>query len=546
MSGPVVAIGFVLLLGVGILIASSIFGSGAANPSGPIAGQPTASGTNSGGASGGQINLLGDDPPTLDPHLAGDTSSATYIVEIFSGLVTLGTDLKIKPDLAESYNISQDGLTYTFKLRKDAKFHDGKQVTADDVKYSFERAADPATGSTTAHEYLGDIVGVPDKLAGKAKEISGIRVVDPNTIEIKIDQPKAYFLAKMSYPTAFVVDRNNIEKGGKGWFNKPNGTGPFKLGEWKKGESIVLERNPNFYNGAPKLDRVNFNLAGGSAMTMYENNEIDVTGVGISDIDRVRDKSNPLNAQLSIHDELSIFYVGMNVKMPPFDDPKVRQAFNMAVDKQKIVSSIIKDLLVVANGVLPPGMPGYNDKLKGYSYDPAKAKALVADSKYASGLPDITLTIPGSSSTNPPTVDAMVQMWKENLGANVKIQQIDWPLFLQDVKQNKYQFFQQGWVADYADPQDFLDILFRCNSKENNTGYCNQDVDKLLVQAQVEQSSDKRIQLYQQAEQKIVDDAAWIPTWFGRAYVLVKPRVQGYEVPPMVVPVLGKVSVTGK
>jgi oligopeptide transport system substrate-binding protein len=268
-----------------------------------------------------------------------------------------------------------------------------------------------------------------------------------------------------------------------------------------------------------------------------------VTGVGIADIDRVRDKSNPLNQQLSVHDELSIFYIGMNSKMAPFDDPKVRQAFNYAVDKQKIISAIYKDLLSVGNGILPPGMPGYNPNLKGYTYDPEKAKSLLAESKYAGKLPEITLTIPGSSSTNPPGDEAMVQMWKDTLGASIKIQQIDWPLFLQDVKQNKFQFFEQGWVADYADPQDFLDILFRCNSRENNTGYCNPDVDKILAQAAVEQNSDRRIALYQQVEQMIVNDSPWISTWLGRGYTLVKPRVKGWTNPAMIVPHLAVVSV---
>src|SRR3990172_919143 len=156
-------------------------------------------------SSGGQLTLLGGDPPTLDPAKAGDVESATYIVEIFSGLLTLNKELKVTADIAKEWSISQDGKTYAFKLRDDAKFHDGKPVTAKDFKYSIERAADPKTESTSADTYLGDIIGVKDKLSGKAKEVQGVKVVDDYTLQIEIDSPKSYFLAKLTYPTAFVL-----------------------------------------------------------------------------------------------------------------------------------------------------------------------------------------------------------------------------------------------------------------------------------------------------------------------------------------------------
>ncbi|MBI4496404.1 MAG: peptide ABC transporter substrate-binding protein [Chloroflexi bacterium] len=543
LSGMVVAIGFVLLLGVGVLAASLIFGSGAQQPG-------TGPGPQSGSSAGasGELILLGSDPPTLDPHLAGDTASAEYIVEVFSGLVTLDNQLRVQPDLADSWKVSDDGKTYTFTLNPNAKFHSGRAVTAEDVKYSIERAADPKTQSTTADAYLGDIVGVKDKLASKASEVAGVKVLDSRTVQIQIDEPKAYFLAKMTYPTAFVVDKANVESG-RAWTDKPNGTGPFTLKEWRKGERIILERNPDHFRTPPKLERLVFNLAGGSSMTMYENDEIAISGVGINDIERVLDTSNPLNKELKVHDELSTFYIGFNNKTAPFDDKLVRQAFSHALDKERIIEVVLKGLLQPAYTILPPGMPGYSANLPGLRYDPEKARQLLAQSKYAGKLPEITMIIPGQASTPPPTVEAMVEMWKQNLGVDVKIQQVEWATFLQEVKPKtagqggKYQMYQLGWIADYADPQDFLDILFHCQSLENNGAYCNRDADKLLEQARVEQDIEKRLALYQQVEQMIVQDAPWLPTWHGRSYLVVKPWVKGYQPAAMVVPTYARVAV---
>ena len=539
------ALVLVLVVLVGVLAVS--MGSG--NESGSTSGsnQSTTS-ASSGGSAGGQFTLLGGDPPTLDPARAGDVESATYIVEIFSGLLTLSKELKVTPDIAKEWSISQDGKTYTFKLRDDAKFHDGKAVTAKDFKYSIERAADPKTESTSADTYLGDIIGVKDKLSGKAREVQGVKVVDDYTLQLEIDSPKSYFLSKLTYPTAFVLDGANVE-GSRNWTDKPNGSGPFKLKEWKKGERIILERNANFYNGAPKLERVNYILSGGSPMAMYENGEIDITGVSIFDIDRVMDPKEPLNNQLRITPMMDIFYVGFNATVAPFDDVKVRQAFNHAVDKDKIIEVVLRNLYQRADGILPPEMPGYNPNVKGLKYDPTRAKELIAQSKYsdASKFPPIVMSIPGTFAATSTLTEAISQMWEQNLGVKVQLQQVEWATYLEDLKQHKYQLYSDiGWIADYPDPQNFLDLLFHSGSLENNSLYSNAQVDKVLEQARLETKDEARLKLYQQAEQMIVDDAPWIPLWFTKSYVLVKPYIKGYDVTPMIVPQLKDVYIEGK
>jgi oligopeptide transport system substrate-binding protein len=508
-----------------------------------------------GAPASGELRLIGADPPTLDPAVSEDADSATYIVEIFSGLVTyeVGSDnrMSIVPDLAEKWDISQDGRTYTFTLRAGAKFHSGKPVTAQDFKYSIERALKPATLSTTADTYLGDIVGAQDMLAGRATSASGIEAVDDRTLRITIDASKPYFLAKLTYPTAFVVDRANVESG-RTWTSRPNGTGPFKLTEWQLGQRIVLEQNPDYYRGPPKLQKATFLLAAGASMTMFENNEIDVTGVSAFDIDRVSDPSNPLSKQLITCPgetlgcpNYDIFYVAFNTRSAPFDDINVRRAFVQSVNVEQIANVVLRGLYDPAKGILPQGFPGYNPNVKPLAFNPDAAKAALAASRYgsAAGLPRIVLTLPGGGATAPGSIEAVLEQWRTNLGVDVQVQQVEFATFLSQLNRGAYGLFSLGWIADYIDPHDFLDILFYSKSNQNHPGYKNETVDRLLEQARTERDDATRISLYQQVEQAILDDAAWLPLWHTKSYILVSPQVKGFKVLPFVFPMLKDVSI---
>ena len=495
---------------------------------------------------GGTFRRLWADPPTLDPHLTSDTTSAFLVVEIYSGLVTLSTDLQLVPDIAERWDISSDGLVYTFLLRPEAKFHDGTPVTARDFKWSMERAANPDTASPVADTYLNDIVGAEDVFEGRATDISGIKVIDDHTLQITIDEPKAYFLAKMTYPTAYVLDRENVEAGGRNWFDEPNGTGPFRLKEYKIGERIVLERNDLYYREPANLDSIVMNLAGGQAMAMYENDEIDITGIGLFDLDRVQDPTNPLKKELVVAPpNFNISYIGFNTSMPPFDDLKFRQALNHAIDKELIAKEVLSDLVVPAYGILPPGFPAYNSGIEGLRFDADLANQLLAESRYASpdDRPPIVVSVPGTGGTIGLDLEVVLEMWRQVLGVDVEIQQEEWATYLQDLNRSRFQAFAGiGWEADYPDPQDFLDILFHSESSINHGAYSNPEVDSILEEARVEQDVVQRTDLYRQAEVMIVQDAAWVPLWYqGERYVLIKPQVQGYELTPMIIPKLRQV-----
>jgi len=482
---------------------------------------------------GGVLNLYSIDPVTLDPALSGDMTSHNYILQLFGGLVRLDDDLKPAPDIAQSWKVSSDGKTYTFYLRHDVRFHDGREVRAQDFKYSWERACQPATGSHTAATYLGDIVGVLEVLAGKTQEISGVKVIDDWTLEVTIDAPRSYFLFKLSYSTAFVVDKGNVESGKK-WWLKPNGTGPFKLKKWDKEELMILERNELYYAEKAKLNSVVFMLWGGVPMNMYELGEIDVTDVYFSYIDRVTDKKAPFYPELRIVPELSFSYIGFDTTKPPFDDVNIRRAFSKALDKDKLVSLVFKDTVRRADGILPPGMPGFNQDLEGLNSDVVEAKALIRASKYGdvSNLPPITITTSGWGGLIASGLEAAVYQWRQNLGVEVKVRQLEPERFLYHLKEEKDEMFYIGWIADYPHPQNFLEVLFHSGTNYNYGEYSNPEVDSLLKEAAVEQDIGLSLELYQQAEQKLVSDAACLPLWFGQNYILVKPHIKGYNLNP--------------
>jgi len=441
-----------------------------------------------------------------------DSTSAEYVVHLFSGLVSLNSDLKVVPDLADHWEISGDGRTYTFHLLPEATFQDGKPIAAEDFVYALTRACSPELGSPVALSYLSDIVGVSDYGAGRADHISGVKALSEHVLEIEIDAPKVYFLAKLTYPTAFVVDREQVEREGSAWSRAPNGSGPY-------------------YGQRPALDRIEFNLSGGLPITMYENDRLDIVGIGAAEIERISDPANPLHVEHHIASELSVQYLGLNVNRPPFDDIRVRQAFAHAIDAHRIADLVRKGTALAAKGVLPPAMPDYDEALEGNRYDPERARALLVESRYGKQgtMPEIVLAVSGTSGHMPPVARAVLSMLEENLGIEARVEQVDWPHFLQDLNDQRYQMFSIGWIADYPDSQNFLDLLFHSQSSQNHTGYANAEVDRLLEQARVEIDPAKRTALYRQAERVIVGDAPWIPLTHGVTHTLVKPYVKGYH-----------------
>ena len=506
--------------------------------------QPDSEETTTGTIEGDVLKLYGIDPYTLDPALAGDATSNEYILQLYNGLVRLNDNLEPVTDIAMDWHISDDGRVYTFKLRDDVYFHDGKQVKAQDFKYSWERACNPATGSQTAATYLGDIVGAKEMLAGESEVISGVEVVNDYTLRVTIDEPTSYFLYKMTYVTSFVVDGDNVAEG-DGWWRQPNGTGPFKLWRWDKNSMIILEKNNLYYGEKAKLDFVAYSLWTGIPMNLYEMGEIDIATVGMSYIDKVTDEAGDFYQDLTVVPEMSLIYIGFNCSEPPFNDVNIRLAFSMAIDKGKLVSLVFKDTVTRADGILPLDMPGYNEDLSGFGYNVDEARVLIAASEYGdvANLPTITITTGGWGGLISSELEAIINEWRVNLGVEVEVRQLEPEQFLYSLIEEKDEMFYWGWGADYPHPQNFLEVLFYSGTEYNIGEYSNAEVDSLLKAANRELDKEASFELYRQAEQLLVDEAACIPLWFGESYVLTKPYINGYNLNPLGFAMLNEVSI---
>jgi oligopeptide transport system substrate-binding protein len=480
-------------------------------------------------------------PQEYDPattHGGGD-----YL--IFEGLVTYNQKLEIVPALAASWDVSADGTVYTFHLQPKAVFHNGKPVTAKDVVYSWERAADPKTNSDTVMTYMSDIVGVKEMHDGSADHISGLKVIDDHTLQVTIDAAKPYFLYKLTYPTGDVVDQANVESG-NGWYRTPNGTGPYRLVRWDSMERMIYQRFDDYYGAKPAIPMIIYTLYSGDEFRLYQEGAVDLGGVSSYDIERVTDPTDPLSKELVTGVSLCTSYIQFDVTKPPFDDVKVRQAFILAFDKTKYLDVVLKDSDVPAKGLYPPALPGYNLDLKGYDYDPARARELIKESKYGSvdAFPEIIFTTSGYASDPDSLVAAMSQMWKQNLGVDITVQNLDPAKMVdQSTREDYGQLTSSGWCADYPDPENFADVLFHTGADMNKGNYSNPELDQILEKARIEPNVDQRIKLYQQAEQIIVDDAAAIFLYHSNSYIVVKPYVKGYTLSPIsTYPVLRYVS----
>lgn len=491
-------------------------------PATPTLAPPTATPAPHIEPAGNELRLYAQDPETLDPALVQDVTSHSFVSLLFSGLVTLDSNLEVVPDLAERWDVDETGTVYTFYLRKDALFHNGQPVTAEDVRYSLERACDPKRGSVQrAQSYLDDIVGVMERTLGQADSIGGLQVLDDYTLQITIDAPKPYFLSKLTYPTSYVVNRENVEDTSRKWTSNPIGSGPFKMSENGVNEMILVAFD-DYYRGRPQVDRVVFKYRG-QPMNQYERGELDVIEVSLDNIDRVLDPNDPLHADLRVVSQLDVWYIGFNTSIPPFDDPQVRRAFAYATNKKAIAEIAFNKMVVPAEGILPPGMPGYDPDLEGIPYDPDLAVEEIVASTYGdvSELPPIILTVTGAG-----TGEMLAEMYKEVLGVDIEVEVVDWGVFLSGLDAQEYQMFSLGWIGDYPDPQNFVDLLFHSESAYNHGAYNNPELDALVEEARTEQDHERRLALYREAEALLVQDAAWIPLYHSGGYYLVKPYVQ--------------------
>lgn len=490
------------------------------------------------GRGNSMIVTFKDDISTLDPAIGYDWQNWSIIKSIFDGLMDYdpGTT-KLVPHLAESFTVSADGKTYTFKLRRGIKFHNGREVTAQDVKYSLERTLNPKTQSPGAG-FFGDIAGSKEFADGKAQEVSGIKVLDPTTIAFTLSKANAAFLHILALNFAHVVPKEEVEKAGADFGHKPVGTGAFKVKEWVLGQRLVLVRNPDYFmKGKPYLDEIVFQVGvePNVAFLKLQRGEVDILGDGIPPAEFVKVMNDPtLRALVAVGDQLQTGYVTINTQVKPFTDVRVRRALNMAVDKSRIVR-IINNRAVPATQVLPPLMPGYDKDYKGYAFDRAQAKKLLAEAGYPNGF----ATVLYANNTDPnPRIAQAIQQDLAAIGVKAELKTLAQSTVIEagGSKGQAPLLWSGGmaWIADYPDPNDFYWPILSCASLAPGTWnwawYCNQKIEKLVEAADAlvqPNQAGVREAKYREISRMIMQDAPWIPIFNEKRYTMHSARMGG-------------------
>jgi peptide/nickel transport system substrate-binding protein/oligopeptide transport system substrate-binding protein len=475
---------------------------------------------------------LGHDPATLDPARIKDIYSRSVSQQIFDGLVQFDRSLNIVPALAEFWKASRDGLTWTFVLRKGATFHHGREVTADDVVFSLTRLLDPRVKSGAADLFLG-ITGAQEFRAGRATHVAGLAAVDRHTVRVSLSEALTPFVSALAVGHAKIVPRDLVEREGERFGTQPVGSGPFRFVRWERGRAIVLAANRDHFEGPPRLSKVLFRIfPGNDADAMYQEFE---RGELEDAPPPTRDYGRAVASRSHVHVKrpmFSIRWYGLNTRVKPLDDRRVRQALIHAVDRVAVVQAVYASRHVLARGVLPPGTQGFNPTLQGYSYDPDKARKLLAEAGYpgGQGLRPIAIWSSVKRQEIVHQHEEVRKYWAA-IGVASQIEYVtDWPTFARSLDEGKMPVFLHGWYADVPDPDNFLFKLFHSRSPQNFFGYANPAVDDLLVQARSERDIIRRIELYRKAEELVVADVPVIPILHHTYERLFQPYVRSVEV----------------
>jgi len=481
-----------------------------------------------------------DDITTLDPAIGYDWVNWSMIKSLYSRLMDYapGTPNPV-PSLAESFTVSPDGLTYTFKLHKGVKFSNGRVVVASDVKYSIERAVDPKTQGPGAG-FFGAIKGFEDETGGKTTTLAGIETPDDSTVIFNLSRPDATFLHVLAINFASVVPKEAVEAAAGDFGKKPVGSGTFILKDWTIGQQLVFERNKDYFvKGVPYID--SFKVEVGQeplvALLRLQKGEVDIAGDGIPPAKFLEIKNSADGAQMIVDGEqLHTGYITLNTKVKPFDNVKVRQALNMAINKERI-TRILNGRATPANQPLPPLMPGYDKAFTGYAYDVAKAKALLAEA----GYPDGFETVLYSTNTDPqPRIAQAIQQDLAAVGVKAEVRALAQANVISagGTEGEAPMIWSGGmaWIADFPDPSNFYGPILGCAGAVpggwNWSWYCNADLDKRAVAADSMSDPAKaaeRTAAWGKIFTDIMADAPWIPVINERRVVAKSLRMGGAD-----------------
>ena len=477
----------------------------------------------------------GGDSVGLDPALEDDGESFKVCDNLYDTLVQYkqeSTDLE--PGLAETWETSPDGLTWTFHLRKGVKFHDGTDCNADAVVFSLRRQYDE---TLPAHRVEG--VFKYWKSMSMSDIVRDVRAPDPLTVVIELKQPNAPFLSNLAMNFCAIVSPAAVQKHGKDYFKNPCGSGPFRFREWIKDDRIVLERNPDYWAGAPKLDRLVFRCIPDNAVRLLELKKGTIDGTDNLIPDFLSEIQQDPNLRFTSQPGMNVGYLALNMDRPPFDNLKVRQAVNHALHKKALVDNLFQGLATPAKNPIPPTMWGYDDDIQPYAYDPAKARDLLAEAGFPNGFQTElwAMSSPRPYMPQPLKIAQAIQADLNAVGIQAKLVTWEWGTYLDKVENGGHPMALLGWIGDNGDPDNFLYVLLdktvaASKPSQNIAFYRSDELHEILVEARQVSDHARRAALYRKAQEIIHRDAPWVPLVHTTQTAAFRQKVRGFHLHP--------------
>ncbi|WP_312699951.1 ABC transporter substrate-binding protein [Sedimentibacter sp.] len=481
--------------------------------------------------------VTNDEQTTCDVQKT--TEYYTIPLNIYERLVETQTNFdgtsELVPGLAEKWDITDDGLEYVFHLRKGVKFHNGEEFKADDVVYTFERMLKPETNALN-QDFIMAVKGAGEMSEGNADKLAGLEVVDEYTIKMTLEEPYAPFLANLATPGVSIYNRKFTEEAGDQFGLTPEktcGTGPFRLTKWELNSETQADAFDGYWKGRAKLDAVNWKTVkdADTQRMMFENGELDEF-----DCDAAPSQiayfanSEKYKDWLKIGNRVGIYYYSINANIKPFDDVRIRKAFQMAVDKQQLLDTLYDGRGLVQSGIMPPGLIGHNPDLPEIKYDPEKAMALMAEAGYPNGF-DMELCMV-TDSPNTLRLNEMVQAMLAKVNIRAEIKQMDEASWYGVRAEGQLGSYTTSWSADFNDPDNFFYTFFAPqNTTKRSFNYANAEASKKVVEARGMVDPEERVKVYRELEKQIIqEDAAWVPLYLRQHIFIVNPRVQNYVV----------------
>ncbi len=482
---------------------------------------------------------VGAEPEDIDPHVVTGVPEHHIIAALTEGLVAEDpVDLHPVPGVAEKWEVSEDGKVYTFQIRENAKWSNGDPVTSTDFAESYKRILTPALASKYAY-MLFVMEGAEDYSTGKLKDFSkvGVKVINKQTLQIKLNAPTPYFLSLLNHYTWFPVHISTVKKydgltkRGSGWTKPENfvGNGAFNLKSWTLGRKLVVEKSPTYWDAkSTKLDEIHFFAI--ELETTQENafRAGQLHNIYNLHIDKVATYKKEHADELRIKPHLASYFYRFNVNKKPCDDVRIRQALTMAIDRESIVKNVTKGEQMASTFFTPPGVGGYTARAR-FKEDVGEAQKLLAQAGYPNGegFPSLELLY-NTTEGHRIIAEAIQQMWKKNLNINVTLQNQEWKVYLDRQRQMDYQISRAGWTGDYPDPNTFLD-MWTSWSQQNQTGWSDTKYDALIRKAAITKDPDARLEVFQEAEEILMDQLPIIPIYiYTRVYAL-HPAVKNWH-----------------